>query len=634
MAPVKAEVGGRKAEGGKELVPAKRTGAKPEAGGPKPKGKTERLTNRPPESIGKLKIEEYLRHYAREIHSIDTKGASTWYILSECVFDASHKAKDAAIIQSDQGLITYKCFHNSCNGKTWPEARVEISGTESLIRFCENYDPNWKPADSESLGEGIVSAIEIAPVHVEVGAPELPRPTEIDPMEFFAVRGNHGRPAFVVQAMANYLAAFLAPLVCTDGQFWRYRDGVWKRLHEDTVKQIVAQCLKDRVQADWIKGSMQVLAALTNRLEEQWPANPYLINVKNGVVDLEEITRNGNTDVSLERLLKPHDPAQGCRVQLPVTYNPDAEHNLWVKTLWQIFPEMRERECKPGELCLGDHKVALLQQFGGYLLLPTCKFERALLMVGGGANGKSTVIDTLVGVIGKENTVEMGVDDLSRPFNIPYLQSKMLVACTEMTHREASAISMLKKCISGDMVSGEWKYKQRVDFYPTAKFVFALNEVPSIVDKSYGFTRKILVINFSQRFEGDRKDVDMKVKLQAERDGIFFWMLLGACELLRRRRFSEDELELQQEKLEFIQQSNPLALFLSEECIQDEKARVAGDVLHGKYIAWAQQAMLQPMGKIKFYSALANLVPQAKKGRYVFGVQQRYGYSGIGLKET
>ena len=619
MAPAAEKKSRQDAAPTKAGVPAKRG---------RPPGKTERMNPAPAPDLGKLKVEEYLSAFGREVHSVDDQGVMTRFNLRECVFNPDHKAKDAAVLQDSNGKLSYHCSHNSCRGKTFAGARKVISGEEKLTKYMTGYDPNWKPP--EGCGSGILDGLEIAPVHIEVGAAELPSPIDIDPMEFFTVRGNHGRPAFVVQSMANYLAAYLAPMVCTDGVFWRYLDGCWKRFHDDTIKQMIAQCLKDRVQADWIKGSLQVLAAIVNRLESKWVRRPYIINLKNGVIDLEPLVVSPRENFDIGTLLKPHDPAYGCRAQLPVEFDADAICNKWIKTLWEMFPE--GRECaETGKNCAGDDKLELLQQYGGYLLLPTCKYERAAFLVGAGANGKSTVLNTFIQVIGKENTVEMSLDDLARSFNIPYLQDKLLVTCTEMTTREPSAVSVLKKCISGDMVSGEWKYKQRIDFYPTAKFCFALNEVPSIVDKSYGFVRKILILNFNQRFEADRRDVDLVAKLQEERSGIFLWMLEGACELIRRKGFAETDT-LEEDKQRFLQEMNPFLMWVAENCEMGPDKKSPAETLFENYRAWAEKAALQGLGKIKFYHSVLNYLPAVKKVKADFAGERRWAFSGIGLK--
>ncbi|WP_028316663.1 DNA primase family protein [Desulfatibacillum aliphaticivorans] len=96
--------------------------------------------------LGPLMVEEYLRHYGRELTGIKSDGNKTSYLLKECVFDSSHRDGEAAIVSSpNKPFLTYHCFHDACDGRTWKDAREVISGSEKLARFCEGYDPNWKP---------------------------------------------------------------------------------------------------------------------------------------------------------------------------------------------------------------------------------------------------------------------------------------------------------------------------------------------------------------------------------------------------------------------------------------------------------------------------------------------------------
>ena len=46
------------------------------------------------------------------------------YVLEHCLFDESHKGKDAAIFQKPDGSLGYKCFHNSCSDKHWKDVRL------------------------------------------------------------------------------------------------------------------------------------------------------------------------------------------------------------------------------------------------------------------------------------------------------------------------------------------------------------------------------------------------------------------------------------------------------------------------------------------------------------------------------
>jgi hypothetical protein len=83
----------------------------------------------------RLDVRSYLEHYGR-YGSEKQDGARTFYYLKDgCAFDPAHDGRDAAIVADDTGLVTYFCFHATCQGKTFAEARARISGDDDLSRF-------------------------------------------------------------------------------------------------------------------------------------------------------------------------------------------------------------------------------------------------------------------------------------------------------------------------------------------------------------------------------------------------------------------------------------------------------------------------------------------------------------------
>ena len=84
----------------------------------------------------KLDVARYLNHY-QITHRIKQENGSTLFCLDCCVFDNSHRDNAAAIIQSAEGKLIYKCLYNSCKGRRWNETRERISGGDKLISFID-----------------------------------------------------------------------------------------------------------------------------------------------------------------------------------------------------------------------------------------------------------------------------------------------------------------------------------------------------------------------------------------------------------------------------------------------------------------------------------------------------------------
>ena len=68
-------------------------------------------------------IRAWMQRYNLRYKEVQS-GDYTKFVLDECPFDSTHKAPDSMITIGSSGAIGFKCFHNSCQGKTWKDVRV------------------------------------------------------------------------------------------------------------------------------------------------------------------------------------------------------------------------------------------------------------------------------------------------------------------------------------------------------------------------------------------------------------------------------------------------------------------------------------------------------------------------------
>jgi hypothetical protein len=99
---------------------------------------------------GKLDVFAYLDHHGVSIRNTKDHGGSTLHVLKQCVFDSSHSNGESSIGQTADGKLFYQCFHDSCKGRTWRDARKIISGEDGLGRFMPG---NVQPLDGEINAE-------------------------------------------------------------------------------------------------------------------------------------------------------------------------------------------------------------------------------------------------------------------------------------------------------------------------------------------------------------------------------------------------------------------------------------------------------------------------------------------------
>ena len=103
---------------------------------------------------GKLDVSKYLDHYGIPYRTRQKNGACL-YCLDHCVFDESHNGNESAIIQQESGRLLYQCFHNSCKGRSWKDARQIISGGDNLFTFMEGLSFNNGDHENEHKKERV-----------------------------------------------------------------------------------------------------------------------------------------------------------------------------------------------------------------------------------------------------------------------------------------------------------------------------------------------------------------------------------------------------------------------------------------------------------------------------------------------
>ncbi len=82
-----------------------------------------------PQSSGRQispeRVEQFLDSHGIEHQARKDDADGYKWILSECLFNAEHKAPDAAVLLRANGVLGFECFHNSCTSKHWKEFRAE-----------------------------------------------------------------------------------------------------------------------------------------------------------------------------------------------------------------------------------------------------------------------------------------------------------------------------------------------------------------------------------------------------------------------------------------------------------------------------------------------------------------------------
>jgi putative DNA primase/helicase len=314
-----------------------------------------------------------------------------------------------------------------------------------------------------------------------------------------------------------------------------------------------------------------------------------LINLKNGMFELEK------------KKLIPHDKDFLSTMQLNVTYNSGSACPRWEQFLKEIFEDDEER-------------IELVQEFVGYSLVPDTRYEKALLLIGEGANGKSTLLRVWEELVGEGNISSVTLGGLSNEFHRVTLHRKLLNMTAEINPMTVGQSDYFKRIVSGDRIDAAHKFQPVFHYKPYTRLCFAMNRMPRVKDTSFGFYRRLLMVPFQRVFDGDDADRELSKKLLTEIDGIFLWALEGLERLYRNDSFIEPSTVTRMLQ-DYKRANNPLVSFVEDNCRLSSEASTKKETLYSEYKKYTEDFGYKAAGLNTFFRELYAAFPDLQPTR-------------------
>lgn len=211
---------------------------------------------------------------------------------------------------------------------------------------------------------------------------------------------------------------------------------------------------------------------------------------------------------------------------------------------------------------VGEKNVMTLYQILAYCLVSDYPIHRIFCFYGEGLNGKSKFIQLLKRFIGEENVTATELDSLiNSRFEVTRLYKKLACLMTETNFEELERTSVLKKLTGQDTIGFEYKNKNPFEGINYAKLLIATNNLPPTTDKSIGFYRRWLIVDFPNRFT-EKKDILAEIP-ESEYMALATKCLKILKELLITGEFS-NEGSIEDRTKRFEDRSNPFEKFWKE----------------------------------------------------------------------
>ena len=276
-----------------------------------------------------------------------------------------------------------------------------------------------------------------------------------------------------------------------------------------------------------------------------------------------------------------------CRI--PHAFDPDATAPRFETFLDEVFQP---------DLDAADKKELLLQMMG-YGLMAHCQYERFLIAVGSGANGKSVAFNVMGDLAGARNTAAVHPALFSNNHHRAQLDQKLLNIITESEQGGKLPAAELKALVSGEMMTVDRKHKDPYEMHPFATILWATNHMPHPSDYSDAVFRRAGILTFNRTFSLQERDAQLQTKLQKEMSGILN-LALQAYARAVTGGFVEPTSS-KAAKDEWRVQSNSVAQWLSE-CEMADGASLGVKHCYDAFRAWAASAGVRQVPALKAFS--------------------------------
>jgi len=319
-----------------------------------------------------------------------------------------------------------------------------------------------------------------------------------------------------------------------DEKIWIYENGYYK----DNGKVIIDKIL-DRVAGKLytINVSKETQKKVFLRSMEEYDIfdqNPYLLCVRNGVIDLL-------TGDFLE-----HSPGYYLTSAAPVEYDPSKRPTEFIKFL-------------EGACTNDDDRLTLID----WIVACACltEFEYILFLTGHGSNGKHVYEALLQAFFGSDATEAISLEELMNSrFAMGYLRRARICISSE-TNPDKTKTELIKKISGNDWISSDVKNKDRARFKAYTQLIFDSNSMPIFEDTSYGFARRFTRVVMPYKFV-DHPDAEDPLQKKADRhlleklttdqelSGILNLIIIRAKEIALDRRIhrKDDSFERYEEQ--------------------------------------------------------------------------------------
>ena len=371
----------------------------------------------------------------------------------------------------------------------------------------------------------------------------------------------------------NYVAMW-GKWMLWDGTRWKYDETLFAWHEARKMCRAISAACNSQNKASQIASSKTINAVVTlarsdRRIAatvDQWDSDPLLLNTPAGVINLD----TGETRIQ----------QQSDYMTKITAVAPDSRGSI---STWLAF--LNRITGNDADL------ISFLQRISGYALTGSVQEHALFFLHGSGANGKSTFLNAVTGIIGDYHRtagIETFVASNSErhPTDLAGLRGARLVTAVETEEGRRWAESKIKTLTGGDKIAARFMRQDFFEFVPSFKLMIAGNHRPGLRSVDEAIRRRFHLIPFNVTIPAEERDPTLGERLRNEWPGILAWMIDGCLQWQERGLDPPAAVKAATE--EYLESEDALAAWLDECGTRDPTAWESSKMLFASWKTWAE----------------------------------------------
>lgn len=351
---------------------------------------------------------------------------------------------------------------------------------------------------------------------------------------------------FLHDAFGDYLIRKYN-IIKIEKRLYMYKHGSYISC-EDALGAIIVNLIpnlsmnKKREVKDYIK----------DKCEEKEEAPEQIVCVKNGLINVKTLE------------FKSHTPDVVIRNKIDIDYYEQTENE--------------EIDTIMNNLAVGDKDIVqLLYEMIGYCIYRGMPFQKVFILVGNGANGKSTLLNMVTKLLGEENVSHVDLKEIAgNRFGKAELYGKLANIADDCSSSYLEDTSVIKRITGETYTSIEFKGQNSFSTKINTKTILSYNTIPRMNDTTDGLSRRLVIIPLNAVFKKGLPNYDpfisAKLKKKENLEYVLYKSIQAISEVLKKLDFTIPET-VKTRTNEYLIENNPVLNFIydvyGEESFED-----------------------------------------------------------------